>query len=306
VGGSRHKTRYRRVGEAGCDIFARPHRRNAFRVAPARRRGNVCERNQRACSRLSCFTQGVQFTCKNPYSSDRHGRYRALAALFLTCSRTRSLRTLHYSGGCAMDVYRWRRTVTAICIGASSMFASAAGSHTADSRPALGFSLAQPDPDGPSNGPLFQRVKAAFAAANEHGDSAFSRFLAPNAQLVLSSFSAGARQTAPFTPDVIRAATKSCVGPWEYNENTSWVQLSWICRTDAATPLSAFLRFQQSPELSLTVWFEGDRIKSIEAMEPLPIPGQRRVAMASFCNMIARGTPFPYPNQCPQKAEAGK
>ena len=39
---------------------------------------------------------------------------------------------------------------------------------------------------------------------------------------------------------------------------------------------------------SLTVWFEGELISRIVAMEPLTMPGARRVAMEAYAVMRGR------------------
>jgi hypothetical protein len=156
-----------------------------------------------------------------------------------------------------------------------------------DGLPHLGFSIAAPRPGNIIDGPLLQRARAALAAANR-GDAAFARLLARNAELELTSFSDGAMQRTPFTAATIRAASESCLGPYPFTEGAGWVQLSWVCRVDGVGPLASLYTFRDSPELSLTIWFEGDLIKTIEAMEPLMIPGERRVAMEAYAAMQGR------------------
>ena len=157
----------------------------------------------------------------------------------------------------------------------------AADAQPADPRPRLGFSLAERGPANRIDGPLLNRAKAAFAAARQN-ETAWRAFLAPNADLQLISFAGAQRQVAPFTPEIVRAAAESCIGPYAYDEGADWVQLSWVCRTDNVGPLARLFTFRESPELSLTIWFEGGRIKTIEAMEPLSIPGRRRYAMNAW------------------------
>lgn len=159
--------------------------------------------------------------------------------------------------------------------------AVAAAAQTSDGLPRLGFSLAERGSGNRIDGPLLQRAKAAFAAAGQ-SDAAYAPFLAPNADAQLSISSESGTQQASFTAATIRAATESCIGPWAYDEGADWVQLSWICRVDNVGPLASILTFQRSPELSLTIWFEGGLIKRIQAMEPLWIPGARRLAMNAF------------------------
>ena len=167
--------------------------------------------------------------------------------------------------------------------------AAAAGMQAApaDDRPHLGFSIAAARPGNIVNGPLLQRARAALAAANR-GDAAFARLLTPNAVLELVSSPDGTPQRAPFTAATIRAASESCLGPYPFTEGRGWVQLSWVCRVDGVGPLARLLTFRESPELSLTIWFEGDLIKKIEAMEPLWIPGAPRVAMEAYAAMQGR------------------
>jgi hypothetical protein len=157
----------------------------------------------------------------------------------------------------------------------------AAGAQAADPRPRLGFSLAERGPGNRIDGPLLGRAKAAFAAAGQ-SEAAWRAFLTPDAELQLVTFAGAQRQVAPFTAQIVRAAAASCVGPYAYDEGADWVQLSWVCRTDNVGPLAPLFTFHDSPELSLTIWFEGGLIKTIEAMEPLSIPGRRRYAMNAW------------------------
>jgi hypothetical protein len=156
-----------------------------------------------------------------------------------------------------------------------------------DGLPHLGFSIAAPRAGNIVDGPLLQRVRAALAAANR-GDEDFAPFLTPDATLELVSSLDGTPRRAPFTAATIRAASESCLGPYPFTEGPGWVQLSWVCRVDGAGPLARLLTFRESPELSLTIWFEGDLIRKIQAMEPLWIPGARRVAMGAYAEMHGR------------------
>jgi len=162
--------------------------------------------------------------------------------------------------------------------------AAPASAQDAGARPRLGFSIAERAAGNRIDGPLFARARAAFAAARR-SDRAYAAFLAPGADTQLTSFSEAGMQRAPFTAGTIRAAAESCLGPFAYDEGSDWVQLSWICRVDNVGPLARILTFRQSPELSLTIWFQGGRIKEIAAMEPLPIPGRRRPAMNAYAVM---------------------
>lgn len=157
----------------------------------------------------------------------------------------------------------------------------------ADPSPRLGFSVGDVPPGSIVDGPLFQRARAAFAAASR-GDAAFAPFLAPEATLELVTFPDGTIRRAPFTAATVRAAHESCLGPFSFSEGPGWAQLSWICRVDGAGPLAPLITFRDSPELSLTIWFENGLIKTIEAMEPPLIPGARRVSMEAYAAMRGR------------------
>lgn len=41
------------------------------------------------------------------------------------------------------------------------------------------------------------------------------------------------------------------------------------------------MTFRDSPELTVTIFFEGNRIKAIHAMEPIPVPLQPLVSMGA-------------------------
>lgn len=175
---------------------------------------------------------------------------------------------------------------------------TSAPARTSDGKPILGFSIAQRPSDANVDGPLLREVKSAFAAANQGSGKGFARHLAPKSKLSLVSFSGAEQKGVPFTAATIQAATRSCIGPWAFDEGASWVQLSWICSTDADKPLAKFLTFHNSPELSVTVWFQNGRIATLEAMEPLDIPGARRVSMNAFCAAISQGASFAFPSRC--------
>lgn len=171
---------------------------------------------------------------------------------------------------------------------ASCGLAPAAGAATqaepVDTRPSLAFSIAEAPPGNDADRPLFRRARAALAAASR-GDAAFARFLTPNAKLELTSFSDQVLRRMPFTAATIRAASESCIGPYPFTEGPGWVQLSWVCRVDGVGPLARLFTFQDNPELALTIWFEGERIKEILAMEALMVPGAQRVAMEAYATV---------------------
>lgn len=174
-----------------------------------------------------------------------------------------------------------RYHLAAALLALSGLAAPAASAQTPDRLPRLGFSLAERAPGNRIDGPLFQRARAAFAAARE-SDAAYAAFLAPGAVARLTPLSDSGAQRKPFTAATIRAASESCLGPWAYDEGSDWVQLSWVCRVDNVGPLASILTFVESPELSLTIWFENGLIKQLAASEPLPIPGARRLAMTAY------------------------
>lgn len=183
----------------------------------------------------------------------------------------------------------WKRSsqtgpVLALLLFGSSYFVEASAQEPAR-LPALGFSIAEPERGLRSGGPLFARALDALNAAKDGGDAAFGRFLAPGAELNLS-VTPGVKQ--PFTAATVRAASESCVGPYSFDEGLDWAQLSWVCRVDGTGPLAEILSFRDNPELSLTVWFDGERIRRIEAMETLMIPGRRRPAMNAYDFLAAR------------------
>lgn len=132
-----------------------------------------------------------------------------------------------------------------------------------------------------NEGPLFRIVKNAFADIATDANSTLTNYTVVDASMELMVRDVKVARV-PFTADVIRAATEACLGPHSLDEAKTWVQLSWVCRTDPDSPLSKFVVFKDSPELTLTVWFEGDKIREIRALEPIPVPMQRRVRMDAY------------------------
>ena len=100
----------------------------------------------------------------------------------------------------------------ALGLAAPTAASAQAPAQPADPRPRLGFSLAERGPANRIDGPLLNRAKAAFAAARQN-ETAWRAFLTPNADLQLISFAGAQRQVAPFTPEIVRAAAESCIGP---------------------------------------------------------------------------------------------
>ena len=166
--------------------------------------------------------------------------------------------------------------VAAVCNVA--LWSGAAHAQTNDGKPKLGFSIAEKSSLDEDGGPLFKRVKAAFVVAEAGDDAMFASFMTSDAKLELTTLVEGKRERVPFTAETVRTAKQACLGPYAYYETETWVQMSWVCRDDAASPF----KFDMSPELSLTVWFKGDAIQEVEAMEPLPMPLVRRVSKGAY------------------------
>ncbi|WP_294120229.1 hypothetical protein [Sphingomonas sp.] len=181
---------------------------------------------------------------------------------------------------------RWTFTTIFVSAVAFGGVASAqVQSSPANNRPKIVATVAEAGALDESGGPLFQKVKQAFAAANQGNGQGFKGFLTPKAELNLIYFVDHELKKAPFTAGVIQAATKSCLGPFSIEEGSDWAQLSWVCRVDEDAPLAQLLKFRESPELSLTVWFDHGRIKGIDAMEPLSVPFHRYVSMDAYARM---------------------
>ena len=172
----------------------------------------------------------------------------------------------------------------------SLVVATASSAQTGDRKPTFSYSLANEEAGRQADGPLFRKASAALAAAREGDGAAFDKFLARNArlELMVRSQTGPGPEKLPFTAQTIRAAHSSCLGPYSYDEGTDWTQLSWICRVDGDAPLSKIMTFHDSPELTLTIWFESGRIKTLQAMEPLPIPGRRLIGMETYAVMKAK------------------
>lgn len=152
-----------------------------------------------------------------------------------------------------------------------------------DRRPTYNFSVAMPDFEQQvREGPLFARAQSAIRVASVDEGQGFEEFLSPDADLTLRVRRDGSLRELPLTTEILRAANSSCLGPYSFDEGGDWAQLSFICRVDGEGELSQFLAFTNSPELTLTVWFDGENIERIDAFEPLPVPMQRAVAMNAY------------------------
>ena len=176
------------------------------------------------------------------------------------------------------------RAAMVALVAASTLAVPNAKAQEAERKPKLAYSIAEMPVGSTPGGPLFERTKTALAAADKGGDAALARFLAPGAELTLKLLDVKTAELreAAFTAATIRAASRACLGPFPYDESTSWVQLSWVCRVDAESPLAAHIRFRNSPELSLTIWYEKGLIKEIHAREPLMVPYAPRLTMEAY------------------------
>jgi hypothetical protein len=158
--------------------------------------------------------------------------------------------------------------------------AAIAQSPAPDKKPEFPKSIANTKPTHFRNGPLFMRAKSAFSAAQE--DAAFSAFLAENAKVQLSSYFSRPPVHQTLDGPLIRAIVASCDGPLSYDEGSDWVQLNWVCRVDTDSPLARYYTFRESPEIVMMIYFQGNLIKSIDAMEPLPVPGLNKLSMDAY------------------------
>jgi hypothetical protein len=171
-------------------------------------------------------------------------------------------------------------------LAALSLFAVPAQAQEQDRRPKIGVSMSEKAEDAPPlDGLLYQRARAALAAA-ERSDTEFAAFLTPAARANFINFTSdGTLVKIPFDAALVRAIRKSCLAPLAYDEAAHWVQISWVCRTDAAAPISAFTRFRYNPELIATIYFEREKISAIDAMETLMVPGRPRYRMDAYALM---------------------
>ncbi|QGP77564.1 hypothetical protein [Sphingobium sp. CAP-1] len=152
-----------------------------------------------------------------------------------------------------------------------------------DKRPEIPKSIANVTSAHFRHGPLFQRAKTAFEAAKQGGEAAFASFLVKKARLELSTYaSPQPAKHEPINTKFISALVDSCDGPLSYDEGANWVELNWVCRVDADAPIAQHYAFRESPEIVMLIDFEGNQIKRIDAMEPLTIPGVRRLAMNAY------------------------
>lgn len=172
-----------------------------------------------------------------------------------------------------------------VTVAALSVPLLALASQTSDGKPKLWASIAEPT--GTTEGartPLWNKLKPALKLVAQGKADSFNALLIDGAKLNLTV----GQVNAPFTTDVMLAASQSCLGPYLHDEGQDWVQFSWVCRVEQPTTLAKFVTFQDSPELAVTVWFKGEQISKVQAMEPGPIPGARRIAMGAAEQMQAK------------------
>ncbi|MFA6032904.1 MAG: hypothetical protein WC889_08405 [Myxococcota bacterium] len=165
------------------------------------------------------------------------------------------------------------------CFAALAAAASFVGSVDAQSlnpKPTGWASIAEPTStvEGP-NTPRWNEIKKALDAAKRDGGVQYKKLFLPSAEAVLTQDGA----KAPFTADILKAVVQSCLGPYLYDEGKTWLQFSWVCHTSSDTPLSRVLTFRNSPELGVTLFYEGSHVSRLLAEEPGWVPGARRLSM---------------------------
>jgi hypothetical protein len=177
---------------------------------------------------------------------------------------------------------RFRMLPFAICliIAIAGALANCPGaraqSRTSDGLPTFNFSIADlPALPSAAKRRMFDRAMSALAAANDGNGAAFSRFLKPNSKMKLQN-------ETEITVELLQAITQNCTEAYPYDEGRNWVQFSWICDPSSVTTLSKFKSFQDSPELTATIWFENDLISEVVFREPLVVPGKRRVGFDAY------------------------
>lgn len=154
-----------------------------------------------------------------------------------------------------------------------------------DGKPNVSPSIVDVDGQGDTTKPFYRKVEAAFQAARRGDAGPFTRLLAPKADAGVTVWQGSARRTVPMTTATVKAITKNCLGPYAIAEGAAWTQFSFVCRTDADSTLHDTIRFENSPELSMTAFFENGRIAVLHAGEVIMIPGRRLVAMDAYENL---------------------
>lgn len=179
------------------------------------------------------------------------------------------------------------RTLTNISTGAlvsALVTVSALAQQAAvERKPTPNFSVAMPKFEGQQkSGPLF--ILASESLKSSKSETAF----VSKADLELRAWSGDERKSIPLTIQAMKAVAEGCIGPLSFDEGTDWAQLSWVCPTEESNSLSRFIKFRNSAELTMTIWFAGNKIREIDASEPIPAPGFGLVAMNAYEQMKAR------------------
>ena len=163
----------------------------------------------------------------------------------------------------------------------SAVAGAAVSPQTVDRKATFNLSIPDKGEFKETGGTLFNRVKYIFQRANSGSATEFNKFLTAGAELKLSHYESKLVESR-IDGKIIRAIMRSCYGPYQLDETSSWVQISWVCRVDQSAPISSVLKFRESPELTMLAVFERGRIKELFAMEPLPVVGKRFMPMDAY------------------------
>ncbi len=75
-----------------------------------------------------------------------------------------------------------------------------------------------------------------------------------------------------------------CDGPYSLDEGLqrtivgdSWVQVAWVCDTSPDVSVREFLKFEQSPEISVSFEFKDGKVGLVSVIEQFPMPPLWRV-----------------------------
>lgn len=159
--------------------------------------------------------------------------------------------------------------------------AAAAPQDSTKRLPAFNFSIAEQvmgRKPAPTTSVLFNKVQAALEVANSEDSKAFLKAFQPWAALTIKD---GFNYNF-FSVELLQAVKQSCKGPYQYDEGEDWTQFSWVCDTSGDTPLARYVTLADSPELTASVWFDGQLIKEMSLKEPLWVPGAPRVSAGAY------------------------
>jgi len=133
----------------------------------------------------------------------------------------------------------------------------------------------------PATATRFIAFKSAFSALREGKPAQWRRLVGQLPGVNLRQFGSNGGEI-PFGEEQFVAMAKSCRGPFFLEEShdwpsagQDWVNVSWVCYTDEAAPLSTFYRFHDTPELTAIIDFRGDSASSFFFSELLLVPEQR-------------------------------